>query len=130
MTTTSRQKIDIVFQDIEYSVKDHSTGQIKHILRGVSGQVKSGQVLAIMGASGAGKSTFMNILSGQIQKKDPNSTLKGEVLYNGREYSLNQVKTFSGYVMQTDNLLEFMTVKETISFAVNLKFKGTQKEKD
>src|SRR5690606_34850984 len=51
-------KGDIVFNDIYFSyVKDET------VLKGVSFEVKAGQTVAIVGATGAGKSTIINLLS-------------------------------------------------------------------
>jgi ABC-type multidrug transport system ATPase subunit len=52
-----------------------------------------------MGASGAGKSTLLNILAGRITKNDKGVELSGQVLFNGKEYSINEISTFSGYVL-------------------------------
>lgn len=81
-----------------------------------------------MGASGAGKTTLLNILAGRIQK-DKDNDLTGEVLFNGIPYSLSEISSFSGYVLQSDILLEFLTVKETLQFGANLKIKGSEEQK-
>jgi putative ABC transport system ATP-binding protein len=48
---------------IDHITKTYLLGEVEvHALRGVSLQVTQGEFLAIMGASGSGKSTFMNIL--------------------------------------------------------------------
>jgi putative ABC transport system ATP-binding protein len=48
---------------IEHLVKNYPLGEVEvHALRGVTVQVRHGEFVAIMGASGSGKSTFMNIL--------------------------------------------------------------------
>lgn len=39
---------------------------VKHILKGVSGAVESGQILAIIGSSGAGKTSLLDILVGKV----------------------------------------------------------------
>lgn len=110
----ARPSIDIVFKDIRFSVYDKKVKGMKPILKGVSGQVKSGQCLALMGASGAGKSTLLNILAGRIKNVKGKTELSGEVLYNGKSYDLSKVSSFSGYVLQTDIMIEFLTVQGKI----------------
>jgi putative ABC transport system ATP-binding protein len=54
---------DGVLIQIDHLTKVYELGEVEvHALRGVSGQVSKGEFVAIMGASGSGKSTFMNIL--------------------------------------------------------------------
>lgn len=100
----------------------------KEILRGCSGTVAPGQFLAILGASGAGKTSLLNYLSGrQISKKLEKT---GEIKVNG--VSVEQVRGFSsftGYVQQDDILFQSMTVRECLEFAAKLKLKGTLESK-
>lgn len=43
------------------------TPGVKRILKGVSGAVESGQILAIIGSSGAGKTSLLDVLVGKVQ---------------------------------------------------------------
>ena len=63
-TMSSKQDSVYKFKDIGFSVeaKDDNGKKVeKQILQGVSATVKSGRVLAIMGPSGAGKTTLINV---------------------------------------------------------------------
>jgi ABC-type multidrug transport system fused ATPase/permease subunit len=71
------QPIDIVFQNLSYTimVKDENTNMCsrlppvkKEILKGVTGLIQHGKVTAIMGASGAGKTSLLNIMACRISK--------------------------------------------------------------
>lgn len=89
------------------------------ILDDLSGTVKPGQFLAIIGASGAGKTTFLNFLSG----KDPSKNLekKGQVLINGVERSKVSFSQYVGYIQQDDVLMQTLTVRECLMFAAKMK---------
>lgn len=117
--TPSRLQIDIVFKDIKFSVYDKKTKGMKPILKGVSGQIKSGQCLALMGASGAGKSTLLNILAGRVKNVKGKTELSGQVLYNGKSYDLSRVSSFSGYVLQTDIMIDCLTVQGNFLNKIN-----------
>lgn len=73
-TTPAGPKVDFRFDDIRFSVEiskakatllGEKHGE-KKILKGVSGAIESGQILAIIGASGAGKTALMDVLVGKV----------------------------------------------------------------
>jgi putative ABC transport system ATP-binding protein len=87
-----------------------------HALRGVSVEIKHGEFLTIMGSSGSGKSTFMNIL-GCLDK--PSS---GRYLLEGVEVSSLSKKELAsirnqkiGFVFQGFNLLARTTAMENVA---------------
>ncbi|KAJ3126574.1 hypothetical protein HK098_007403 [Nowakowskiella sp. JEL0407] len=74
------------------------------IMKGVSGSFKSGRIAAIMGPSGAGKTTLVTVLMGK-QKRT-----KGKVWVNNNEEELFKYKKLIGYVPQEDVMLRELTV--------------------
>ncbi|KAB7501613.1 hypothetical protein Anas_08004 [Armadillidium nasatum] len=58
--SSNNTRINVKFSELTYSI---SKGE-ENILNGVSGRFSSGQLSAILGPSGAGKTTLMNILAG------------------------------------------------------------------
>jgi ABC-type multidrug transport system ATPase subunit len=87
------------------------------ILDSISGSVKPGQVMAIMGASGAGKSTFLDILA----RKNKKGTVSGTTLVNGRTVEDAQFKKVMGFVDQEDTLMSTLTVYETVLYSALLR---------
>ncbi|KAJ3330156.1 hypothetical protein HDU76_006308 [Blyttiomyces sp. JEL0837] len=91
------------------------------VLEGVHGFVKPGQVMAIMGGSGAGKTTFLDILA----RKNKSGKVKGEILINGKAMSADEYKSIIGYVDQEDTLMDTLTVYETILYSALLRLPRT-----
>ena len=96
--------------------KTYDTGTVKvHALRGVSLQVRRGEMVAIMGPSGCGKTTLLNSLSGLDDFEG------GVVLINGTDISkmADDRKTEfrardMGFVFQTYNLLPVLSAVENV----------------
>jgi ABC-type multidrug transport system ATPase subunit len=79
--------------------------------------VKPGEVLAIMGASGAGKTSFLDILA----RKRKKGTVEGEFFLNGRSVSDSRFKRVVGFVDQEDTLMPSLTVYETVLYSALLR---------
>ena len=94
------------------------------LLRRLSGRVQGG-FNAIMGPSGSGKSTLLNALACRV---DPNSTVTGERLLNGKPYTLGDIKAAGGYVMQDDVLNPHLTVEETLRYTALLRLPPATEE--
>jgi ABC-type phosphate/phosphonate transport system ATPase subunit len=101
----------LYFSEITYTLGGRT------FLDSISGCVKPGQVMAIMGASGAGKSTFLDILA----RKRKRGTVSGTTLVNGREVSDAEFKKVIGFVDQEDTLMSTLTVYETVLYSALLR---------
>eukprot|EP01116_Phalansterium_solitarium_P025396 TRINITY_DN9690_c0_g1_i2.p1 TRINITY_DN9690_c0_g1~~TRINITY_DN9690_c0_g1_i2.p1 ORF type:complete len:775 (-),score=298.36 TRINITY_DN9690_c0_g1_i2:371-2695(-) len=94
----------------------------KTILNDVSGSVKPGQFVAIIGPSGAGKTSLLNILS-RVVRPGPKS-FSGDILVNGTSPTDAEFKRSTGYVAQEDVLMGSLSAQEALTFAAELKLPG------
>lgn len=95
------------FIEVKNAIKTYQTGEDSfNALNGVSLSVKKGEFVAIMGTSGSGKSTFMNML-GTLDKPNSGSYfLDGEDMLNLDSNSLARVRCEKmGFVFQGFNLI-------------------------
>ncbi|OAL56824.1 hypothetical protein IQ07DRAFT_582119 [Pyrenochaeta sp. DS3sAY3a] len=94
----------LLFENVGYNLNG------KQILSGISGAVHPGELLAIMGASGAGKTTFLDILA----RKNKIGITSGDFYLNGERVRDDEFRNVIGFVDQEDTLLPTLTVHETI----------------
>ena len=85
-------------------------GTAKHAVRGVSLACPLGERFGLLGINGAGKTSILSILTGDLQ---PTS---GNVYIGGRELSDPRTKRMIGYCPQVDPLLDLMSGRETLWF--------------
>ncbi|TFH47037.1 MAG: ATP-binding cassette domain-containing protein, partial [Bacteroidia bacterium] len=106
---------DIVFegQDIEFIFKGSDVG-----VQPMSFLVKSGNMVGVMGGSGVGKSTLLNILNGKIKPQAGSVFINGYDLHNEPE----ELTGLIGYVPQDDLLIEELTVYQNLYYNARLTF--------
>ncbi|KAF8554443.1 hypothetical protein OG21DRAFT_1597318 [Imleria badia] len=87
------------------------------VLKDVRGIARPGKLTAVMGASGSGKSSLLDILA----HRSKIGSVTGSILVNGRPVTSSQVRRVSGYVDQEDTLMETLTVYETVLYSALLR---------
>lgn len=115
------------FENLVYKVKTGKGGFLtkspqseeKVILKGVTGMVVPGEMLAMLGPSGSGKTTLLTALGGRLGGR-----LAGSMTYNGKPFS-NAMKRNTGFVTQDDILYPHLTVTETLVYTALLRLPRT-----
>ena len=96
-------------------------------LRGVSIDVKVGELVAVMGPSGSGKSTLMHILAGLDKPTGGTVTIAGEEITTLDDRALTMLRRkHIGFVFQFFNLLPMLTAEENV--VLPLSIAGTKPE--
>lgn len=85
------------------------------VLKNISFSVKKGEFLAIMGSSGSGKSTMMNILGCLDHEYDGEYFLDGIDISKSSEDELSEIRNKKiGFIFQSFNLLPRLTALENV----------------
>jgi ABC-type multidrug transport system ATPase subunit len=102
------------FADVEFTVKTKEGS--KTIPQGLNATIKSGDVLAVLGPSGAGKTTLMNCLT--LQSFGGKGA--GTVELNGSPLSLSTFMEHCAVVTQQDFHWAFLTSREVLTYALDM----------
>ena len=109
----------IQFKDVK---KTYKVGDIEiHASNGVNFEVNKGEFVVIVGPSGAGKKTILNLLGGMDQ------ATSGSIMVDGQDVALYDEKKLTqyrrddiGFVFQFYNLVQNLTAKENVELATQI----------
>lgn len=108
-----REKIIFKVDHLQYHFKSGKIG-----LHEINFQEESGKLIGVMGGSGAGKSTFLNVLNGNYAPTLGSVTINGVDLHREKE----QLEGVIGFVSQDDLLIEELSVFQNLYFNARLCF--------
>ncbi|ELK14744.1 ATP-binding cassette sub-family G member 8 [Pteropus alecto] len=91
-------------------------------IQNLSFKVRSGQMLAIIGSSGCGRSSLLDVITGRGQGGKIKS---GQIWINGQPSTPQLVRKSVAHVRQHDQLLPNLTVRETLAFVAQLRLPRT-----
>jgi ABC-type multidrug transport system ATPase subunit len=119
LVSTSQDKITFTADNISYRFKNSRNG-----IQNFSFCEESGNLIGIMGGSGVGKSTLLNVLNGKIIPDSGSITINGYDIHKEKDY----LEGVIGFVPQDDLLIEELTVYQNLYYNALLCFSNFTKE--
>jgi ABC-type lipoprotein export system ATPase subunit len=104
---------------------------VLRVFEGLDFELKRGDLAAIMGASGVGKTTFLNLLGALDRPSEGRVILDGEDLFAGTERDMAAVRNRKiGFVFQFFHLLPEFSALENVSFPLMIRGLGRKEAFD
>jgi len=110
--TEKTNPVTVGFKDLKLVLKD---GRV--VLNKASGEFRNSTISAVMGPSGSGKSSFLNVLTG----KATYGKMSGKIYLNGFRERLSDFRRQIGFVPQDDICFANLTVRENLTFNAKLR---------
>jgi len=88
------------------------------VLEGVDLRIETGDIMAIVGPSGTGKSVLLKTTIGLIQPDQGDVKVDGESVRGASPRKLQQIRRKAGYVFQYAALFDSMTVYENVAYGI------------
>ena len=105
------QQVELSGRDINFRFPQSDNG-----IHNLSFTLRSGELMAVMGGSGTGKSTLLSLLNGSLAPQS------GSITINGHDISEPQARDLIGFVPQDDLLIEELTVYQNLYYTARLCF--------
>eukprot|EP00644_Phytophthora_capsici_P014687 jgi/Phyca11/11692/fgenesh1_pm.PHYCAscaffold_78_\ len=110
--------VTVAFKDLWYTVPDPTNpNDTIDLLKGISGYALPGTITALMGSSGAGKTTLMDVIAG----RKTGGKITGQILLNGHPATDLVIRRSTGYCEQMDIHSESATIREALTFSAFLR---------
>jgi lipoprotein-releasing system ATP-binding protein len=98
-----------------------------HVLKGVSLEIKRGELVAIVGASGVGKTTLLHILGTLDRPTSGSVSFDGDDVFAKGEQALAEFRNYKiGFVFQFHHLLPEFTARENVMMPVLIRRQGEE----
>ena len=108
----------IALQDVSYS---YGKGALeKQILFDIGTQIDGGEIIILTGPSGSGKTTLLTLIGALRSAQKGSVKVLGKELLNADEKALIEVRRQIGYIFQSHNLLDSLTIHENVLMALQL----------
>lgn len=109
----------IEFKDVS---KIYRMGEVEiKALDNISFEIEKGEFVVVLGNSGAGKTTILNILGGMDTVTSGTLTVDGQDISHANERELTDYRRFDiGFVFQFYNLVQNLTAKENVDLALQI----------
>jgi putative ABC transport system ATP-binding protein len=92
----------------------------KQILFGINLTIDAGEIVIMMGPSGSGKTTLLSLVGCLRSVQEGSLRLLGQELMSATKNQLVSARHNIGYIFQSHNLLEFLTVEENVRMPMQL----------
>ena len=101
------------FSNLKYSYDGK-----QNVLKGITGQMETGKLYAILGPSGCGKTTLLSLLGGL------DSPSSGQILFDGKDIAKTGLsdhrKNHISFIFQAYNLIDYLTPMENVTLTSKL----------
>jgi len=101
---------------IDEVTKTFTNGEVdEQVLKGINISLREGEITALVGASGSGKSTILTIAAGLQRATDGKVLFEGQNMTDMKQDQIRKIRASEfGFVFQSSHLVPFLTVEEQL----------------